>query len=71
MNLIRVILTNGKPIANDKEVVLNTIQTCILKGKGEGGFILMKAELITYKEEGEPKNDRNDNKQDASRSLYP
>lgn len=58
MKLLKIILKNGLPLEDDKEVILTTLQKCILKGKGEGGFILMKEENVKYKE----KDDRNNNK---------
>jgi len=62
-----IILTKGKPTLDDKEVILSTIQGIILAGRGEKGRILIKAEDVKYKEE---KNDRANNQQNSTCSVY-
>lgn len=57
MILLKITLENNKPIYEGKEVALTTIQFSILKGKGEGGHVLMRKENLKYVE-----NDRKNNK---------
>lgn len=49
MNLLRIKLENGKPTYKHEEVILGTIQTAILAGKGEGASVLIHAEHLKYK----------------------
>lgn len=66
MILKKIILTKGKPITDDKEVELSTIQDIILAGRGEGGHILMRADQIKYKKE----DDRENNQQDSTCGVH-
>ena len=66
MDLLKIILKNGKATYEDNEVILNMIQNIILKGKGEGGYVLIRKEHLKYKS----KDDREDNKQNPTRSLH-
>lgn len=65
MILASIILKNGKATYDDKEVLLTTIQFSILKGKGEGGYVLMRKEYVKFKQENDGKN----NKQDPTCSV--
>ena len=56
--LIRITLTNGKPTHNGKNVLLRTIQTAILTGKGEGGTVLMYKKHLKYEDDENTENNQ-------------
>lgn len=63
MEFKKIVLRKGRGTYLRRPVILSTTQYALLKGKGEGASISIKAEKLKYE-------DTKNNKQDASRSIH-
>jgi len=66
MDLVRIVFKSGKATFRHHTVQLTELQFALLKGKGDGGSILIRKEHLKFKEDDDTEN----NKQNASRSLH-